>query len=205
MKRAIWMLGVVLGLVGLVSLSYSASITWSNGSVPPGHYLDSEGSPLGGSFDDFPPAAPDLSLGALVQLWQAVGDIDDPRNNMEAYQSTDWKMDDILLDESHIGFGTFADLETVFADQGDYPVLANQTLYVRAYNVPKPEFASTAVMDREIGIRNDLDVIVTNVSGDPKNPQTMFFNDLRTEPIPEPTTLLLLAPGLAIWALRRKK
>ncbi len=205
MKRAIWMLAVVLGVVGLVSLSYGALITWSNGSVPPGPYLDSQGNPLGGNFDDFPPAQPNLSLGALVQLWQAVGEIDDPRALDAAYASTDWKVDDILLDESHIGFGTFADMDTVFADQGDYAVLANQTLYVRAYNTPKTEFADTPLLQREIGIRNDLDVIVTNVSGDPKNPQTMFFNDLRTEPIPEPATLLLLAPGLALWALRRKK
>ena len=199
MKRAIWMLAVVFSVVGLANLSHGATITWFN-NVGAG-YFDSTGAPVGGMMEFG--STPTLSMGALVQLWKAVGGVDDPRMVPAAFEDTNWTVDDVLLGESHIGFGTFAEVDRSFAMTGDYLVNEGDIVYVRAYNVPKPEFPQAPV--KEIGIRNDLDEIVTQTVGPVLNPQTLVFDNLRTEPIPEPATLLLLAPGLALWAIRRKK
>jgi hypothetical protein len=69
-------------------------------------------------------------------------------------------------------------------------------LYVRAFNVPKDQLGTVS----EAGVSSFQTVM------DVMNPQTYFFNDIQTQPVvPEPASLLLLVPGLAIWAIRRKK
>jgi len=182
----------------------SATIVWGN-IHPEGPALatDSQNNPLCGT-NEFGPT-PTLSLGALVQLWKAVGAPDDPLFAMGAYQDTNWRINDILLDETHIGYGTFADPKGAWCQVGHYEVEEGDVLYVRVYNVSKPDFAGTSYLQREVGIRSRPRYTVpTAVVGDVKNPQIFYFDNLTTG-VPEAASLCFLIPGMALWALRRKK
>jgi len=195
-KRVLLVVPAMLAVVGLCN---GATITWGNVATPA---VDFAGNLLLGQIDWG--VTPNLSLGALVQLWKAVGAVDDPRLVEAAYNDTGWKIDDVLLDESHVGFGTFMPTG-YWSHTGDYAVNEGDIVYVRAYKQEKPNFAATAYLQREIGIRDVAGNILTATVGDVKNPQSLYFEGLKTEPIPEPACLLFLVPGLALWAVRRKK
>lgn len=203
MKR-IPFLGLTPLFLGLVftSSSEAATITWTNsGSVGSGLAVDSRGEPLWGTMEFA--LEPDLSLGALVQLWKAVGAIDDPTGKLDAYLDLNWHVDDVLLDESHIGFGSFHPSGS-WCDTGDYAVNEYDILYVRAYNVSKPDFASIPITERELTIRNRDGEIVSDIVP-PITPPTGFFPDLQTRPIPEPSAVLLVFSGTALAAMKNRK
>lgn len=182
----------------------AATIMWGN-IHPEGAALarDHLGNPLWGTTEFGP--TPTLSMGALVQLWKAVGLVDDPRMVAEAWVDTNWHIDDVLLDETHMGFGTFWDANGSWCQLGEYHVAEGDVLYVRVYNVSKPQFYYAPFIMREVGIRNDEDVIVTRTVGDVRNPQSLYFDNLRTDFVPEPASLLFLLPGLAIFLRKRAR
>ena len=198
-SKAILILAVALCAM-LVSTADSATITWASPSTSPARNF--AGDPLPGQ-STF--GTPNLTRGALVQLWLAVGAIDNPFMVQAAYDSTAWKLDDVLLQESHVGHGTFLSNAGSWSTKSDFAVNEGDTLYVRAYNLPKAEWTAAVLGARELGIGNSQGATVFQLVGDVRNPQTLNFADLKTVPIPEPATLLLLAPGLALWAIRRKK
>jgi hypothetical protein len=192
-------LAVLLSGLVFTSLPEAATIVW--GTVDSGLAVDSRGEPLWGTMEFA--LEPDLSLGALVQLWKAVGEIDDPTGKVDAYLDLNWHTDDVLLGESHIGFGAFHPSGS-WAQTGDYAVNEYDTLYVRAYNVSKPDFASTPIAERELTIRNRGGEIVFDTVP-PFGPTTCVFPDLQTRPIPEPSVLLILIPALTAWVINRKR
>jgi hypothetical protein len=198
-SKAILILAVALCAM-LVSTADSATITWASPSTSPAR--DFAGNPLPGQ-STF--GTPNLSRGALVQLWLAVGAIDNPFMVQGAYADTAWKTDDVLLMESHVGHGTFLSNAGSWSTRSDFTVNEGDIVYVRAYNLPKADWTAAAIGTRELGIANSQGAIVSMAVGPVINPQTLNFADLKTQPIPEPATLLLLAPGLALWAIRRKK
>lgn len=198
-SKAILILAVALCAM-LVSTADSATITWASPSTSPAR--DDAGNPLPGQ-STF--GVPNLSRGALVQLWLAVGAIDDPFMVPLAYEATDWHVDDVLLQESHVGHGTFLSNAGSWSTKSDFAVNEGDTVYVRAYNLPQADWTAAGLTTRELGIENSQGAIVSQLVLDVRNPQTLNFADLKTVPIPEPATLLLLAPGLALWAIRRKK
>ena len=204
MGKKEFLLSVLLATVAAAPIR-AATITWAAPSTAPAR--DFAGNPLPGQ-STFG-VTPNLSNGALVQLWLAPqGAIDDPRANPAAYADTAWHIDDLLLQESAVGHGTFLSNAGLWATKSDFAVNEGDTVYVRAYNLPQADWMAALLSGpgaKEIGIRNSDDVIVSQLVLDVRNPQTLRFSDLKTEPIPEPATLLLLAPGLALWAIRRKK
>jgi hypothetical protein len=205
MKRVSFLIFAgLLWLAGFDVMSYAATITWTNthlgGTVLA---VDSRGEPLWGTTEFG--TQPDLSLGALVQLWKAVGEIDDPTGNPDAYRDLNWHDDDVLLDETHVGFGTWSYANGGWSRRGDYQLNEDSIFYVRAYNVSKPDFASTPVMERELTIRNrEGEIVFESVKGIISN-QTYFFDNLQTRPIPEPSAVLLVLAGIALAGMRRKK
>jgi len=103
--RAILVL-LVLGAMLLVSTAYGATITWGATSSAPA--TDWFGNPLLGT-STF--GQPDFSNGALVQLWLAVGEIDDYTCLIDVCRGPlgghpYWHIDDVLLEQTHVGFGT---------------------------------------------------------------------------------------------------
>ena len=151
---------------------------------------------------------PNLSRGALVQLWLAIGTIDDPFMVAEAYQDTAWKIDDVLLQESHIGHGTFQSNAGTWSTRSDFAVNEGDILYVRAYNLPKADWLAGQMALRDLGIRNSADEIVFQTLDPVMSPQTLYFDDLIAGVypcIPEPSALLLILPALAMWKMRRRK
>ncbi|MDP2896595.1 MAG: PEP-CTERM sorting domain-containing protein [bacterium] len=118
----------------------------------------------------------------------------------------------MLLQESHVNYGTFAPANSgswtnsnVNFNGIDFPAVnQGDILYVRAYNLPESDWMA-AGSSKELGIANSQGEIVSQLVGRTDIPQGYAFPDLKTQPIPEPATLLLLAPGLALWAIRRKK
>lgn len=186
------------------ALSHGATITWTNrhpdGPTP---VIDSARNPVGGSFDPGP--VPDLSMGSLVQLWKAVGAIDDPAHNFGAYWDLDWRINDVLLDESHIGFGAPDRCDVSWSHTGDYAVNEGDILYVRVYNVPKPDFVTIPVTGREISVRDRWNRVVYQTVGDTSSPQTLYFDYLCTGCVPEPCAALLVFPGLALWAMKKRR
>jgi len=207
MRKAIVAVLTVLGTVALLSPVHAAFIGWTAHS----------GSGVTDQFGTYLPGTKasgvvvDLSNGALVQLIKAVGEIDDPGVPAGAeYANSDYVVDDIILDERHIGYGQGPpgrpstdgrwNVTSVEVD-----IAVNDVLYVRAYNVPKTDIPTTDLATLEVGIRDTADIIVSNTVTQVVNPETYYFDNLQTDPIPEPASLLFLVPGLAIWALRRKK
>lgn len=185
------------------ALSDGATITWTNyGSVGSRLAVDSTGEPLWGTMEFG--LDPDLSLGDLVQLWKAVGEIDDPTGKLDAYLDLDWHVDDVLLGESHIGFGSFHPSGS-WCHTGDYAVNEYDVLYVRAFNVSKPDFVSTPITERELTIRNRDGEIVFNKIGGVCCVQTYFFDNLQTRPIPEPSAALLVFSGIVLAAVKNRK
>lgn len=196
---------LALGMVIVPGVSLATTIVWTN--VLPGPVYayagDRWGNPLPGTATF---GAPDLSKGALVQLWKATGAIDDPRGVDAAYASTDWSIDDGMpLQEINIGFsGFFPENSGLFSGTVDAPLTTGDVVYARVYNLPKGEWVAAALSDRQVDIRNADGEIVSFEIGDPMAIHTFYFENLRTE-VPEPASLLVLVPGVGIWALRRKK
>jgi len=197
--RGTWLV-VVVAVAALAGLSEAATVTWSNLACGP--VTNNAGQLVPGTVTFGEPV---LSNGALVQLWKAVGTIDDPHMQNPAYAATEWKVDDVFLGEVNCGYGTFMAPEGAFDQTGNYPVVTGDTIYVRAYNIPKPDWTAANVNLREVGIRDVQGAIVSNKLTRDDIPLTFCFGNLKTEPIPEPASLLFLVPGLAVWALRRKK
>lgn len=203
-RRLSFVLLTLVALAAITSMSHAATITWTNTRLS-GTTLavDSRGEPLWGT-SEFA-AQPDLSLGALVQLWKAVGQIDDPTGNPDAYRDLNWHDDDVFLDETHIGFGTWSYANGGWYGHGDYQLNEDDIFYVRAYNVSKPDFASTPIMERELTIRNRDEEIVFERAGSVIGPQTYFFNDLQTRPIPEPSTVFLVVAVAPLFYRKNRK
>ncbi len=196
---------ILLWLVVFSQPCRAATITWSNYPPEgPTYAVDSRGEPLWGTieFSQYP----DLSLGALVQLWKAVGEIDDPTGNPDAYRDLGWHVDDVLLDESHMGFAAPNQPNGAWSHTGDYALNYGDIMYVRAYNVSKPDFASTPITERELTIRNRSGEIVSDwVGSKPYSPQTYFFDHLQTRPIPEPSAVLMMAAAIPLFCLKSRK
>jgi hypothetical protein len=156
---------------------------------------------------------PDFSKGALVQLWKAmheaspggIADIDDPNApaNAAAFASKDWKIDDVLLDEVHCGYGTFVHPEGTWSQSGSYYVSTGNTIYVRAYNLPRDQW-NAAGLAKDLTIRNRHGEIVSATLTRDDIPLTLYFDDLRMC-MPEPAPFLLVASGLGIWLARRRR
>lgn len=219
MKRAFLVLVALSCAMGLMTPCYGVTITW--GAVQPA--VDSLGVPLKGT-SEFG-TTPTMSMGSLVQLWKVVGTIDDPRNVSDAYANTtltpqdagatgvNWHIDDVLLGSSHVGFGHLVSDNGTWSQRGDYAISGPPNpdeLYVRVYNVPEPDWDATPLFGsagnrREVGIRNTDDLFVTQILGAIRDPDTLIFDNLATEPIPEPAPFVLLTAGLLAWALRRKR
>jgi len=191
-------LSVLLALVAATPVR-AATITWAAPSTAPARTWT--GQPLQG-LSTFGP--PDLSRGALVQLWLVVGAPDNPLYVAGAYQSTDWHIDDVLLQESHVGHGTFLSNAGTWSTRSDFAVNEGDTLYVRAYNLPKAEWNAGWPMPRDLSISNSQGEVVTQTVGPVLNPQTLYFDDIVLG-FPEPSALLLILPALGIWKMRRRR
>jgi len=199
-SKAILILAVALGAMTLVGTANGVTLTWAPHPSAPAR--DFAGNPLPGT-PTF--GAPNLANGALMQLWLAVGTIDNPFMVPLAYEATDWHVDDVLLQESNIGHAVFTTNSGTWSTRTLFPTLKEgDIVYVRAYNLPKTDWTAAGLTTRELGIANSQGEIVSNALT-AQDPQVAYFDDLKTRPIPEPATLLLLAPGLALWAIRRKK
>lgn len=203
MGKKAFLLSVLLTVVALAPIR-AATITWAAPSTAPAR--DFAGNPLPGQSTFGPP---NLSRGALVQLRLAVGGIDDPFMVLQAYESTDWHIDDVVLQESHIGHGTFQSNAGTWSTKSDFAVNEGDILYVRAYNLPKAEWSAASVGVRELTIRNSKCEVVFQTVGDVRNPQTLYFEDLRGPSlsgcVPEPSALLFILPALGVWRIRRRK
>jgi hypothetical protein len=213
--RTLLSLAVLAAAVAVSMLSDAAFITWSNiHAEGPSPITDWTGRPVPGEVTF---GTPDFSKGALVQLWKAmheaspggIADIDDPNapGLTASFESTDWKIDDILLDVVHCGYGTFVHPEGTWSQSGSYAASTGNTIYVRAYNLPKPQWDAAAICVRDITIRNQQGNIVSaTLTRDdiPPTPMTFYFDNLHLA-FPEPAPLLLVLPGLGIWLARRRK
>jgi len=193
-------LGMFGAVIGLSAVCDGATITWCNihpeGPAP----ITYDGKPVPGKVTF---GEPNLSNGALVQLWKAVSYIDDPRMQMPAYFWTDWKVDDVLLDQVNCGYGVFVHPEGTWSQTGTYPVVKGDTIYVRAYNLPMPEWNSAPLWAREVTVRNHQGAIVSATLTRDDIPLTFYFDNLQMD-VPEPGSFLLISSGLGVWALRRK-
>jgi hypothetical protein len=152
-----------------------------------------------------------LSNGALIQLIKVVGTLDDPFpggapdaafwSGGTDFTHADPAEADIILDEIHAGYGLGPPGQPaggLWSRQSlGVDFVVDDVLYVRAYNVPKAEFSGAA----EIGISPNT-WLCTDAPAQAIGDQ---FGAIQTAPVPEPATLLFLVPGLAVWALRRKK
>jgi hypothetical protein len=190
-----------------------AFITWSNiHPEGPSPITDCLGNPVPGEVTF---GTLDFSKGALVQLWKAMNgvspggpaDIDDPNlpSNAAAYASKDWKIDDVLLDEVHCGYGTFTNPQGTWSQSGGYAASTGNTIYVRAYNLPKAEWVTAPMFTREVGIIDNHDDVVYHTLARDDIPLTFYFDNLRTCWTPEPAPVVLVASGLGIWLARRRR
>jgi hypothetical protein len=196
MRKRTLVVVAALTAVMFVGVCEGAFITWSNihaeGAYP---IVDSKGAVVPGTVTF---GTPLFSNGALVQLWKAMNganpggpaDIDDPNSPSNvtgafgtgAGEGPAWKIDDVLLDEVHCGYGTFMNPQGTWSQSNYYDVSAGNTIYVRAYNVPKPDWAGTAPGEREVGIRNTYGQIVYFTLTRDDIALLFYFDDLRTRP-----------------------
>ncbi len=187
-----------------------AFITWSNIHPEGPSPITTCSGPVPGEVTF---GTPDFSKGALVQLWKAMNganpggpaDIDDPNapGLTSAFESTEWKIDDVLLDVVHCGYGTFVHPQGTWSQSGSYAASTGNTIYVRAYNLPKPQW-DAAGLAKDLTIRNRHGEIVSATLTRDDIPLTFYFDDLRMC-MPEPAPLLLVASGLGIWLARRRR
>ncbi len=196
MRRAFLVVPMLLAALALVGSAHAVTIGWGCDAALGA--TDSTGAYLSGDKT----TTADFSAGAYVQLMKQVGDLD-------PYLTGPDLVDDIVLDEGHIGYAAFGSgpADGRFWNAGrNVDIAVNDVLYVRAYSVPKADVASTPLGVLEIGVNDNLHAFLGNTVVDVMNPQSYYFNSLQTEvTIPEPATLLFLVPGLALWALKRKK
>jgi len=197
---------ILLFLVPLAvmpEIGQSASIIWGThagaGARDPSGYISGIRVP-GGPVD--------LSNGPLVQLIKAVGEVDDPHQHLAAYMDPSYVIDDVILDELHVGYGLGppgAPAKGEWSRTTEVDIIPGDVIYARLYNMPKAEVGARDGWYTRVTIRNTEGMIVSHTVEVVDSPQTYLFDNLKTEPIPEPATLLFLVPGLGIWALRRKK
>jgi hypothetical protein len=215
--RALLTVAALLTTIALAGACHAgAFIIWITGKGGPGTggAVDSDGNYLTGTHAM---GEPDLKNGALVQLWKAVGEIDDPEANAPApWRDPDWHIDDVLLDQTHIGYGLYppgAPANGEFCRLVTVNAVAGDVLYARVYNVPGGEVASTPFP--AVGIRNTDGQIITHTVTDVMNPQVCFFGNLKAETAsffgfvsiaqPAPGTLQIawtFSPGesYAVWS-----
>jgi len=119
---------------------------------------------------------------------------------------------DDILDESHIGYGfgpPGAPMETGawFAANVNLPDLAvGDVLYVRAFNLRKSDITPANIGILCATVYDATGARVRDTVTQVMNPENYYFDNLVLFVcIPEPSQLLFIVPGLAIWALRRKK
>ncbi|NQT83594.1 hypothetical protein HQ563_11240 [bacterium] len=193
--RVLLVLPALLAMLGLVAVCDGAAIIWGGSGA-----VDDSGALLSGTRG----FQVNLSNGALLQLYKAVGGIDDPSDDLASYVDTNYVIDDVLLEEIPIGLGLGppgGPANGAWSRTTDVNIIPGDVLYVRAYNVPKADVDATS----EVGIADVDRMIVSHTVEVVDSPQTYLFDNLKTQPIPEPATLLFLVPGLALWALRKKK
>jgi hypothetical protein len=178
-----------------------ASIIW--GAAVPATTMD--GTPLEGTRAFGPP---NLSNGDLIQLIKAVGEVDDPflggAPDAAFWSSPDYVVDDIILDEVHAGYGLGppgGPAGGLWSRTTEVDIAVDDVLYVRAFSMAKADFD----MSGEIGVGAQQGDVISHTVTQVVNPETYLFDGIVTAPVPEPATLLFLVPGLAVWALRRKK
>jgi hypothetical protein len=180
--RALLTVPALLTTIALGGACHAAFIIWLTGEGGPGTggAVDSDGSYLTGTHAT---GEPDLENGALVQLWKAVGEIDDPQANAPGpWRDPDWHIDDVLLDQTHIGYGLFPPglrANGEFSHVVTANAVAGDVLYARIYNVPAGEVASTPFP--AVGIRNADGQIITHTVTEVMNPQRCYFDDLKAE------------------------
>lgn len=201
MKRILLSLLPALAVMSLVFACEAASIIWG-ASVPA---TDCSGTPLEG-IRAFGPV--DLSNGDLIQLIKAVGEVDNPFTggvpDGSYWSSPDYVVDDIILDEVHAGYGIGppgAPAGGLWSRTTEVDIAVGDTLYARAYSDSKDTFG----MASEIGVGAMPGTIVSNPVEFVDRPVTYLFDGIGMAMIPEPSPLLLLVPGLALWRLTRKK
>jgi hypothetical protein len=210
MRRLLLAVPALLATISLAVMADSATITWGTTT---GHgAIDSGGNYLPGTAT----LTENFSAGAYVQLVKLVGQRD-PFDGTIGFVGDDGSgtNQDILLDATHVGYKyppTIAHLVPGCWSAADRTVSLTTSdigsqVYVRVFNVPRDDV--TADVEVGYGRLTDPDdpasyAIVTQTIGDfEMTPQKWIFDDIQT--IPEPASLLFIIPGLAIWALRRKK
>jgi len=205
MRGALLLFPLVLAALALAAPVHGATIGW-------GCHSDAGVTNQAGDFltgTKIPGGAADLSRGPLVQLMRQQGE-------MDKYLVTDPAAldlvdpDNILL-QTHIGYGfgppnAPMDTGAWFAANQDVADLAvGDILYVRVFNMPSSDVTPANIATLQAGVKDPTGGPVTASVTQVMNPENYYFDNLRTEPIPEPAALLFLVPGLAVWALRRKK
>jgi len=204
MRRAFLVVPTLLAALALVGSVHAATIGWGCDAALGA--TDSTGAYLLGDKT----TTADFSAGAYVQLMKQVGDVDSYLLGPGAVDPVDDALlHDVLLDEGHIGYAVFGAgaANGRFSNAGrNVDIDIGDVLYVRAYDVPKADVATTPLGVLEAGVNDNLHAFLGITVTQTMNPENYYFDSLRTEPtIPEPATLLFLVPGLAVWALRRKK
>ncbi len=204
---AIFTLAGLLTTMALVGTCHArqAFIVWGTGEGGPGTggATDSAGDHLAGTRALGPV---DLGNGALVQLWKAVNDVDDPRDQSEPSADPNWCIDDELLDEAHVGYGLLppgSPGDGEFSRATGVDIEVGDVLYVRIYDVPKPDLGGPLPEGCEVGIstaRTVTDAFTTTHPG-----RRYYFDNMDTEPLIAPPCIptLVATPGV-LWPPNHK-